>query len=1503
MLNNTGATDLIPKDLTTAIVRNPITVSPKTAVREAIALMSQARSYDEANLTAQSAANYAQMETRASCVIVVESHRVIGIFTERDVVHLCAKPQLLDEMPVSQVMTPVLTLRESALTDPFSAINLLQQNNVRHLPIVDEQDCLVGLVTHETLQQVLQPVANIHQRLQLEQVITNVATAIRASLHLQTILDTAVEQIRQVIHCDRANIWRVEPDLSSVVVAEATQSTLSLLGEQVQDVCYQSQLLEVYREGHVRVVTDIYTTEMTDCHRELLIRLQTRAKVLLPLFCGDRLWGLLNVSESQAARNWQADEIDLLRKLATQLTIAIQQASTHEQLQIELQERQQAEAQLRQSTERLQEAQRIAHLGHWELNLQHNTLYWCKEVFRLFELDPQQCSPTYEIFWEFVHPDDRDTFNEAFNKHLRDQQPFSIVHRLLMPDGRIKYVRGQCETTSSTDSTPLILQGTVQDITQQQEAEMHRERVETSLRQVINGTAAFTGEAFFPALVRHIAEALEVRYVSVSQATAEGFQVLAFFADGELRPPPFLPYDSVPYCRQALQTGSCYHPANVQTLYPGSALVTDLQVESYLGVGLRNAAGEPTGSFCIFHDRPLADPDWAQTLLSIFAARAGAELDRLLTAQALEQLNVELEERVTQRTRMLTEREARYRGLMEGAADAILLINLQGYILEANQQAEALLGYSLAELPTLHFTQLHPPEELDKVTTAFAETAQRQRIQSLDVTFLRQDGTTVSVDITANVIDINGEVLVQGILRDITDRKQAEAALRESERRCATLAQAAPVAIFRFDREGHCIYVNEGWCEMTGKPASLALDDRWLETVHPDDRERSQTVIQQWFQSGATKPFQHEARVLRDDGSIVWYYCQMLVETDSKGQPIGYIGTLTNISDRKAAEMQIRQQADRETLLREITQRIRQSLDLQTIFDTACQEIRLVLQADRVGIFKFYPNSNWDDGEFVAESVVEGFVSAMAIRIHDHCFGEKYAPLYLQGRYAAMEDIYQLESQCHTDVLAQFQVRANLIMPLLDGDNLWGLLCIHQCRGTRQWQPFEIDLTQHLGSQLAIAIQQASLYEQLQQELTERQQAQNQLTERNQQLAVTNIELERATRLKDEFLANMSHELRTPLNAILGMTEGLQDEIFGIVNERQLQALDTIEGSASHLLSLINDILDVAKIESGQIKLEYSHVAVEQLCSSSLTFVKQQALKKHIQLNTQIPPHLPDLFVDEIRMRQVLLNLLTNAVKFTPEGGTVTLAVSLLSQAEDPARPTSLHIAITDTGIGIAPENISKLFKPFVQIDGALNRQQTGTGLGLALVKQIVELHGGQVGLTSELGVGSCFTVDLPYELEVSSIFQTESSPIATEVNLSTPYTSDPTYTQAPLILLAEDNPDNITAISTYLEAKGYRFLVANNGQEAIDLALSHQPDVILMDVQMPGLDGLEAMKQIRQQENLRETPIIALTALAMKGDRERCLEAGANHYLSKPVKLKQLDTSIKELLAERSLE
>ncbi|WP_103668341.1 hybrid sensor histidine kinase/response regulator [Pseudanabaena sp. BC1403] len=240
----------------------------------------------------------------------------------------------------------------------------------------------------------------------------------------------------------------------------------------------------------------------------------------------------------------------------------------------------------------------------------------------------------------------------------------------------------------------------------------------------------------------------------------------------------------------------------------------------------------------------------------------------------------------------------------------------------------------------------------------------------------------------------------------------------------------------------------------------------------------------------------------------------------------------------------------------------------------------------------------------------------------------------------------------------------------------------------------------------------------------------------NRDLESANVELARVSKLKDEFLSMMSHELRTPFTSILGVSECLLDEVYGTINPSQKKAIAIIESSSNHLLKLINDILDISKLIAGILKLSITSVVIADLCDSSIEAVKQQALKKQIQITTNLAPDIKSIEVDPLRMRQVLINLLDNAVKFTPNGGRVSLDVLKIN--------SWICFSITDSGLGIATSDQSKLFQPFVQLDSGLNRSYEGTGIGLAIVKQIIELHNGYVDCSSEIGQGTCFTVRLP---------------------------------------------------------------------------------------------------------------------------------------------------------------
>ena len=414
--------------------------------------------------------------------------------------------------------------------------------------------------------------------------------------------------------------------------------------------------------------------------------------------------------------------------------------------------------------------------------------------------------------------------------------------------------------------------------------------------------------------------------------------------------------------------------------------------------------------------------------------------------------------------------------------------------------------------------------------------------------------------------------------------------------------------------------------------------------------------------------------------------------------------------------------------------------------------------------------------------------------------------------------------------------------------------------------------------------------------LTLNAQLEERVRERTLELHQTNIELEDANRAKDEFLAMMSHELRTPLNSILGLSESLLEQRRDPLSDYQQKSLEIVQASGQHLLELINDILDLSKLDAGKFDIYPQVVEVASLCQSSLTFVKQQAIQKSILLACQEDEAVSKIYADPRRLKQILVNLLTNAVKFTPEHGTVTLQIHA-----DAAR-NRIQFSVIDTGIGIAAESMNRLFQPFVQVDSSLNRQFEGTGLGLVLVQKLIDLHGGSVEVESEVGRGSRFTINLPWEKE--KVIEKERKEMieasGETVPMKTPEKSDlPSKERVArgIVLLAEDNPANTLTIADYLENHGYRIVFARDGSEAIQRAEETNPDIILMDVQMPVLDGLEAIRRLRAHRSFTATPIIALTALAMPGDRERCLAAGANEYMSKPVSLKELRKTIEELL------
>jgi signal transduction histidine kinase/ActR/RegA family two-component response regulator len=392
--------------------------------------------------------------------------------------------------------------------------------------------------------------------------------------------------------------------------------------------------------------------------------------------------------------------------------------------------------------------------------------------------------------------------------------------------------------------------------------------------------------------------------------------------------------------------------------------------------------------------------------------------------------------------------------------------------------------------------------------------------------------------------------------------------------------------------------------------------------------------------------------------------------------------------------------------------------------------------------------------------------------------------------------------------------------------------------------------------------------------------------ERTLELRAANVALGRAMHAKDDFLAGMSHELRAPLTGILGLSEALQIGVYGPLTETQLDSLKNIHESGQHLLSLITDILDLSKIEAGKMELQLGPVSVPEVCQASLRFVTAQASKKLLHISYTLDQMVTSLQADERRLRQMLINLLSNAVKFTPVGGQIGLDVI------GDAREQVVRFTVWDTGIGISREDMAQLFQPFTQLDSMLTGGNEGTGLGLTLVRRMAERHGGSVTVQSEgvPGHGSRFTISLPWDIAANNLPQPAKrwQPTGDDQPLANG--------EQALVLLAEDNKIAQTVLTDFLGSQAYRVVIASNGAEALQKAADLHPGLILMDIRMPEMNGLDAIRSLRRMPDLSTTRIVALTALAMPGDRERCLAAGANDYLVKPVSLIKLAQTLESM-------
>jgi len=489
--------------------------------------------------------------------------------------------------------------------------------------------------------------------------------------------------------------------------------------------------------------------------------------------------------------------------------------------------------------------------------------------------------------------------------------------------------------------------------------------------------------------------------------------------------------------------------------------------------------------------------------------------------------------------------------------------------------------------------------------------------------------------------------------------------------------------------------------------------------------------------------------------------------------------------------------------------------------------------------------------------------------------GGLHVQVALTGEPVLVEDMEQVKDQAYKPMLDLLNPHSLIVLPLKLEGRVLGVLSVDNVRTQRPLTVADQHLLTTLANQLAIAIAHALAYRQIEQlnisleaKVQERTEA---LRLQQQELQLVNTHLEVANRHKSEFLANMSHELRTPLNAIIGFSEVLLEKMFGNVNERQEEYLNDILSSGQHLLSLINDILDLSKVEAGKMELELGMFDLRQVLEGSLVMVKERALAHGLTLSLDMVDDLSVITGDERKLKQILFNLLSNAVKFTPDKGKIGIVAQRMNGA--------VQIAVWDTGVGIAPEDQQRIFEEFQQVGHGLAGKTEGTGLGLALTKRFVELHGGTLWVESTPGSGSTFTFTLPFP-------GVGEPPVLALGEDTTPEQRSETGAMSPLVLVIEDDPRAADLLRIYLTEAGYSVTIARDGEEGLAKVKQLSPDAVILDVLLPRVDGWAFLTHVKADPTTRDVPVIIVSIIDQKG---KGFALGAADYLVKPIQKGEL--------------